>query len=757
MVLCQLDTSLFLGDYLVSTFAACGSLENAMHIFYRLPHGSVYSWTSLISECIECGRFEDVVVLYKGMMDDFVEPNDYTIVSLLRACAATQDLAEGMRLHDAAHRMEFMVYGHVGSALINMYGKCWCREEAENVFNMLPRRDSVSWNALLTVYTEQADGDRALHAYNCMQLEGAYTNKQTHLIALRACCASAEKEVGMLFGSRVLKSKSLDSGRALHLEAEKKGFVSDVFLCSTLVSMYGKCGSTSEAEMMYMSLAWHDVVSGSALLSAYLEQKQGQKVLQLYREMPDVDKQMIVVCLQACCLLADEPAKVVVALEVGRAIHTDCRRKGLLDVFVGSALITVYGKCHCLQEAESVFSMFACRDVAFYNAMLGVYVEQGKCERALQLYRDMHAEGVSADERTVVRAFQACSKLVKKSISDTSNGIMIRELVLVIVQALHSDVKCRRLDQDSFVCNTLISTYGTCWNIDEAESVFSLLPHRDSVAWNAMLSAYMEQEQADKVLQLCMQMREAHARVDDTTFSYVLQACCESGTIHICRHVHHSIIFAGYENVPLLVSGLIRAYTSYAAMQDAQNVFDGFDAQDLAVWTSLISGYALQGDSVASLGKYRQMLDDKIHPTEATYISIISSCGHANMIDTAFEYLMLMTADNAVEPKTEHYNCVLDLLGRAGEFGRVKDLLSMMVVEPDLVTWLCLLTACMKHGNIELGREFFENAINLQPAHAAAYSLMSNIYTNAGLFELASEINNLRLQNINVNGRPGNT
>ncbi|MCO5583677.1 hypothetical protein L7F22_037590 [Adiantum nelumboides] len=414
MAFCQLDTSLFLGDYLVSTLVSCGSIEDALRILRRLPHGSVYSWTCLISECVACGRYENGLAMYRSMMEDCVQPNAHTFVSLLKACAATCDLIEGMLLHDCAERTEVPLDGHVGSALINMYGKCWCTSEAEKVFAGLQGHDSISWNALVSVYIEQCDGDRAMQAFKQMQVAGAYENKQTHLIALRACCASAEKEAGILSGTRLLKLRSLENGRALHVEAEKKGFASDIFVCSTLVSMYGKCGSTSEAKVVYMSLAWHDVVSGTAILSAYLEQKQGRKVLQYYRQIPDVDKQMIVVSLQACYLLAEEPEWQKGALEIGRAIHADCRRKGLLEIFVGSAIVTLYGKCACLAEAELVFSLFTSRDVSLFNALLAIYVEQGKGERALQLYRQMHVEGLSPDDRTLVRALQACGKFVKR-------------------------------------------------------------------------------------------------------------------------------------------------------------------------------------------------------------------------------------------------------------------------------------------------------------------------------------------------------
>lgn len=752
MALHRLETSSFLGDYLVSTLASCGGPADALQSFRRLPHGSVYSWTSMISAYIDCGQCEDALHMYQCMRNEGVEPNAYTLVSLFKACGCIPNLQEGMRLHDDAQRKGFTSDGFVGSALVSMYGKCGCIAEAENVFSGLSERDSVSWNALLSAYVEQCDGEKALQVYSQMQEVDVSANKQTYLITLRACCAAAEEEAGVMLDGQFTKLAALEISRALHAEAEKKGFASDVFVGSTLVSMYGKCGSTGEAEKLFGLLSWHDVVSGSAMLSAYLEQGQAEKVLQLYRQMQDVDEQMLVVSLQACCILAgkEEPdglSRKVVSLEIGRAIHADGRRRGFsLDIFVGSTLVNMYGKCGSIAEAENVFVGLTQRDVVLFNAMLAAYVEQGQGERALQLYRQMHEEGVSLNERTLVTVLQACCLLAEKEAAVVVEGCLTRVLASKIGQALHADARRKGFDSDVFVGNTLVSMYGTCWNITEAENIFGGLSKPDAVSWNAMLSAYMEQEQGEKVLQLYKKMQEKGATVDDTTLSYILQACCETGSMEICRHTHHMIVSAGYDGIFLLASTLIRAYTSCASMIDALTVFDELDSPDVVSWTSLIAGYAHEGDYKSSLLKFKQMQQAGVKPSGVSYLSILSACSHANLVDTGIKYFQSMTRDYGITPEIEHYNCMIDLLGRAGDFTRVKDMLLIMLVEPDLITWLCLLSACQKHGNVELGKQFFHCAVRLQPKHAAAYVLMSNIFTNAGLLDCAEEVDNLRLK-----------
>jgi pentatricopeptide repeat protein len=130
-------------------------------------------------------------------------------------------------------------------------------------------------------------------------------------------------------------------------------------------------------------------------------------------------------------------------------------------------------------------------------------------------------------------------------------------------------------------------------------------------------------------------------------------------------------------------------------------------------------------------------------PNGVTFLSVLWACSRVNLVEVGINYFESMRA-YGICPQIEHYNCMIDLLGRAGDFTRINDMLSMMLVEPDLITWLSLLTACLKHGNVELGKEYFHNVIQIQPNHAAPYVLMSNIYSNAGLLDCAKEVDALR-------------
>ncbi|KAI5054514.1 hypothetical protein GOP47_0030596, partial [Adiantum capillus-veneris] len=91
-----------LGDYLVVTLAKCGGLRDACLIHHGLSLRTVYSWTAIITAFVDCGHSEEALRLYHRMREDGVEPDDFTFVSLFRACGNILDLGQGRKLHDEA-------------------------------------------------------------------------------------------------------------------------------------------------------------------------------------------------------------------------------------------------------------------------------------------------------------------------------------------------------------------------------------------------------------------------------------------------------------------------------------------------------------------------------------------------------------------------------------------------------------------------------------------------------------------------------
>lgn len=564
-------------------------------------------------------------------------------------------------------------------------------------------------------------------------------------------------------------------GRAIHAEAALRGYSDDVFVASSLISMYSKCGSLDDARRAFDYLGECNVVSCNAMLTGYAEQEQGaEDAVQLYYRMLEegvrpTDRTFVAV-LKACGTMAarEEGKKIVVAgqqqqqqhtlirlnmLQVGKSIHVELTQRGYAsDPFVGNTLVCLYARCGSILDAQHAFDSLPERNVVSWNSMIAAYADQGHGEAALLLYNEMQEEGVRPDERTFVSLMKACGSIIlaasdSKNVHDVDHGggLTMTE-VLQKVKILHSEVALRGFDRDVFVGSCLVSLYVTCGQLEDAQHVFDALPRPDVVAWSAIIAGYAHQEQGDEAWELYNQMLAEGIQSDSVVFLCILAACSNAGALGLCKQLHQHIIDSGHDSNPKVVTALIDAYAKCGNMVDAQNVFDSLPQHDAWAWTALVTGYARHGDWERSVECFELMCGAGMNPDAVTFISLLSACSHAGLVDRGLHYFQSMSTIHGVCPTGDHFACMVDLLGRAGLFDEVERLLDQMPVQPDFALWSSLLGACRKHGNTVLGRRAFDHLVEVEPEQASAYVLMATIYVQAGMVECAEEVENLRRQ-----------
>lgn len=741
-------------EYLILTFVKCGDLESALQVFCTLPHRTVFAWTAVISGYTESGEGEIALRVYARMLEECVHPNEYTYVSLLKACGNIPNLQMGKTLH--AHAWSDGLHSHViiTSSLVSMYGKGGAVADAEKTFFASPQHDVVSWTSMLSVFVEQGLIKEAISLYKQMQKQDVTPNEWTVSACLQGCSILTENKETSVLEGKPGNMMPLEIGWMLHTDACYRGFDRQFFVGNSLIRMYGKCGCTSEAEIMFGSLSDRNVVSWTSLLSLYVEQGEAEKALKVYRQMQESDinpdKLAFVIILQACCIYAalegnnlyHAQSLSVLLLEIGQALHADARRKCLdSDAFVGNTLVHLFVRCGKYIEAEAVFAELCQRDVVSWTVMLRAYIEQGQARKALQLYQQMQKEGVSPDERTFVNVLQACCKFSNEE-SEVEESVI--QVALEMGKALHSDALERGFDHSMYFGSILVNLYGQCGSISEAEYSFKRLSQPDAIAHSAMLSAYVEENQGENALQLYKQMLTQGVNIDDATQGCMLRSCSTTGSLEDCRHLHHSILWTMDNLNPLLATGLIHAYASCASSSDAEAMLNSLLASDVVSWNALMAGFVQAGDYDVAFQKFEDMLAAGVNPNEVTFLPLLSACCQIGLTQKGVKYFESMSEVYHVTPKIHHYGSIIDLLGRAGDFNRIEELLSTMQMQPDLAMWLGLLGACRVHGNVDLGKLSYDHAVRIQPKQAAAYVLMSNMYVDAGMQDQASEVDLFR-------------
>lgn len=629
-----------LGDYLVVTLANCGAAEDAFGIASTLPCRTVYSWSAMAAAYAASDRGHEALGMLQQMRNDGIEPNHYTYVALLKACGSLYDLDSGKKIHADTCRNGHAFDPFVGNTLVSMYAKCGAVFEAEKVFEALAQRDVVSWNAMLSAYVEQGEGDKALRLYRQMQTDGIDPDELTFAVALQACTTLTEKEENMCLKEDGTKAVCLEIGQAIHADLRKrKIFWSDIVIGNTLVSMYCKCGNISQAESMFFELPKRDVISWNAMLSAYVEYGQADIALQFYNKMQEEggipDQLTVVFALQACGILAEKKEANMpkgltnkrVSLKIGQAIHSDaCRRGFALDAVIGNALVTMYGKCGTFTETEDLFSLLSERDTVSWNALLSVYVEQGWGEKALHLYKLMQRQDAALDYLTLVLLLQACT--------ETGN--------LALCMQLHFDIITSGCDGLPSVVATLLHSYGNCASVPNGKAIFDNLQEPDVVSWNALADGYAGKGEWLPSLCVHEEARLVGIEPAEVPFTSALLACCHSGLVHEGVQYFKSMgrdfeITSNVKHVGIMVDLLGRA----GALKQVEELLHGMPMQaDLTIWLSLLGACRTHANIDLARHAFTQAVNlQPKHPT--AYVLMTNIYNDAELQEYADEVQIL--------------------------------------------------------------------------------------------------------------------
>lgn len=225
------EQDVWVGTALVNMFSKCGSLEDALQIFEKLPQRNVVSWTSVIAAYAQAGEVGKALQFYEKMLGEGIAADRLAYTTVLRVCATLGDLEKGKEVHDQIIKSGIASDLIMESTLIDMYTKCGRVEDAHQLLRSMNARDVVSYTAVIGGYVRRGQFREALNVFYNMQREGVLPNPVTFLGVLKACAGL----------------RSYAEGRRIHDSIVEAGLTADSNLRHALADMYAKCVSCSDA------------------------------------------------------------------------------------------------------------------------------------------------------------------------------------------------------------------------------------------------------------------------------------------------------------------------------------------------------------------------------------------------------------------------------------------------------------------------------------------------------------------------------
>eukprot|EP01018_Ginkgo_biloba_P016390 Gb_13227 [translate_table: standard] len=450
------ESSVFVGTALVDMYAKCGDIEISRQMFDKMPMRNVVSWTAMIAGYAQNGQGEEALRFFCLIHQAGMNPNQLTFVSVMSACAFVVDLEFGKQVHAHIIRSGFDSHVSVGNAIVSMYAKCRSIEDAHCLFNKMPERDLVSWNAMIAGYTHNNYCVEALKLSSQMQCAGVKPNQFSYASILSVCSSLP----------------ALEEGKQLHAVISKTGFESNVFVGSALVDMYAKCGSIENSLQLFGKMTERDAISWNAMIAGYVQHGHSEEALKLFFEMQhssvEPDQATFASVLSACANLA--------VLEHGKQVHTHIIGIGFESHMpVINALLTMYAKCGSIEDASHVFDKMFERDLISWNAMIAGYAQHGHGMEALRLFEEMLLTGTNPDAVTFLGVLSACS-----------HAGLVDQGRHYFDSMSHDYHITPRMDHHACIIDLL----GRAGCLDEAEDFIKNMPFEPDVSvWVALLSA----------------------------------------------------------------------------------------------------------------------------------------------------------------------------------------------------------------------------------------------------------------------------
>ncbi|TXG65382.1 hypothetical protein EZV62_006657 [Acer yangbiense] len=446
-----------LATNLIKSYCESGQINEARTLFDEMPERDVVAWTAMIAGYTSFHYHTHAWRLFVEMAGTAaVDPNEYTVSTVLKACRSMKSLLYGTLVHGLAVKRGLEGSLYVDNALIDMYATCCdCMDNAWMVFKGIKLKNDVSWTTLITGYTHIGDGYGGLRVFRHMILEEVKLNPYSFSIAVRACASTG----WLVFG------------KLMHAAVTKHGFGSNIPVTNSILDMYCRCGCLSEANQYFHEMSEKDLITWNTLIAGY-ERSDSNESLNIFSRMESEgfspNSFTFSSVIAACANLA--------VLRCGQQVHGGIVHKGLdRDLALANSLIDMYAKCGNISDSKKIFSDMLHRDLVTWTSMMIGFGSHGYGKEAVDLFDEMVRSGIRPDRIVFIAVLSACSHA----------GLVDEGLRYFETMVGKYNIKP---NQEIYGC--VVDLLGRAGRVNEAYRLIQSMPFKaDETVWGALLAA----------------------------------------------------------------------------------------------------------------------------------------------------------------------------------------------------------------------------------------------------------------------------
>ncbi|XP_024538470.1 pentatricopeptide repeat-containing protein At3g09040, mitochondrial [Selaginella moellendorffii] len=436
--------------------------------------------------------------------------------------------------------------------------------------------------------------------------------------------------------------------------------------------MYASCGSVEDAKAAFERIRPRNVFSWNIMLSAYAQKGHLREARELFDKM---EKR---------------------------------------DVVSWTTLLSGYAQMGYVDEARGLFDRMKQHSGVSWSSMVSAYAQNGYPSEALEIFWAMSLEGVKPRTSTWVSVIDSCGSALA-----VKDGEVLRQAV-----------KDAGLEGDVVVGTALVDMLGKFGKPEEAWRVFAGISEKNTISWNAIMSAFARNDRFQEALRVFQTMCLEGAEQDNVTFLNVFSVCSKAPTLAFEGECwYQRLLEAGFAFDCSLETAVVNMCVNSRRLEQAFRVFDGMIRRSTVTWTIVLRACGQSGDARKALKMLALMDQDGIPPDKIVILSVLESCSSSLSFGSVQRVIELHR--DVVEGTSFHSDskvgtALIMLYSRCGSLEHAKASFDG-IVRGNVASWTAMIVAYIQSGECHSALQLF-STMDLEGARQHGKAIHSAIF-----------------------------
>ncbi|CAF1120001.1 unnamed protein product [Rotaria sordida] len=408
--------------------------------------------------------------------------------------------------------------------------------------------------------------------------------------------------VTVLFNAcaKLANDRAMKIGKKL-LEKMPRNFRNEDVLLISAMHMLIRFGDIQNAENLFPSIKNKSIITYATMMKAYVQNQMSEKALDLFEQIElNLNNAAYNIVFNACAELANDRA-----MKIGKKLFDEMPENLRNDNVVLTSAIHMLMKFGDIQSAQKLFQSIQKKDIVTYGAIMKGYVRNQMPEKALDLF-----EQIELDLNNVVYTivFAACAELAN-------------DRAMKIGKKLLNKIP-KNFRNDNVVLTSAIHMLMKFGDIQNAEIIFQSIKNKNIITYGAMMKGYVENEMAEKALDLFEQM-ELH--LNNVAYNILFNACAEVANDRAMK-IGKKLLDEMPENLRndnVVLNSVIHMLIRFGDIQNAENVFQSIKKKDIITYGTMMNGYIENQMSEKVLDLFEQI---ELNLNNFAYTIVFNAC-----------------------------------------------------------------------------------------------------------------------------------